>query len=163
MSLKKNQIIWGFLRLGMGLIFLWAFFDKVFGLGFVTAKESAWLAGGSPTLGFLQFGTTGPFAAFYQNIAGNLIVDWIFMIGLLLIGLALILGVGVRIAGYAGALMMLLMWTAVLPPEHHPFLDEHIMYGIVLIGLTFVKSGHWIGFGKWWSRFNITKKYPMLE
>lgn len=163
MKLKKEQVIWGLLRLGMGLIFLWAFFDKVFGLGFTTTPDKAWIAGGSPTLGFLQFGTSGPFAAFYQSIAGNIFVDWIFMLGLLLIGLALILGVGVRIAGYTGALMMLLMWTAVLPPEHHPFLDEHIIYGMVLIGLTFIKSGHWIGFGKWWSKLNIVKKYPMLE
>ncbi len=30
--------VWGIFRLGMGWIFLWAFFDKLFGLGYATAS-----------------------------------------------------------------------------------------------------------------------------
>jgi thiosulfate dehydrogenase [quinone] large subunit len=41
------------------------------------------------------------------------------MIGLAGIGIALIAGVGVRIAAVAGSLMLVLMWTAVLPPENN--------------------------------------------
>ena len=67
----------------MGLIFLWAFIDKVFGLGFATTADKSWIAGGSPTTGFLQFGVHGPFAGFYHSLSGIPIVDVLFMLGLL--------------------------------------------------------------------------------
>jgi len=103
---NKERYIWAVLRIGMGWIFLWGFLDKLFGLGFATASEKAWLAGGSPTSGYLNFATSGPFAPLFQSLAGNPVVDWLFMLGLLLLGLALILGIGVKIAGYSGALLM---------------------------------------------------------
>ncbi len=159
MAKKKKRLtpvekIWASLRISLGLIFLWAFVDKVFGLGFATAAEDAWIAGGSPTLGFLSFATTGPFAGFYQSIAGNPFVDWLFMRGLL--------GIGVRLACYSGALMLFLMWTAVLTPEHHPFLDDHIVYGLLLIGLYHVKAGRWWGLGHWCENTSLGKKHPWL-
>src|ERR687885_1668654 len=97
------------IRLSLAWTFLWAFLDKTFALGHETGVDSAtgatdyfgpaaWIHGGSPTKGFLSFATQGPLAGFYQNLAGNPVVDWIFMIGLLGIGLALILGVGMRMA-----------------------------------------------------------------
>ena len=162
MRLKKEQYAWALLRLSLGLIFFWAFIDKLFGLGFATAPDKSWLSGISPTAGFLKVGTHGPFSSFYQSLAGSVFVDMLFMLGLLLIGLSLLLGIGVKVAGYSGALLLFLMWTALLPPEHHPFLDEHIIYGIALVGLTFVKSGHWLGFGKWWGNTTVVKKYPFL-
>jgi thiosulfate dehydrogenase [quinone] large subunit len=64
----------------MGLIFLWAFFDKLLGLGFATKAENAWINGGSPTSGFLLHGTKGPFAEFFQSLAGIPTVDWLFMV-----------------------------------------------------------------------------------
>lgn len=163
MSFKiKENHLWALLRLGMGWIFLWAFLDKVFGLGFATAADKAWILGNSPTYGFLTFATKGPLASFYQSLAGIGIVDWLFMLGLLLIGLALILGIGVKIAGYSGALMLFLMWTAVLPPEHNPFLDEHIIYALLLILLTKVQSSK-LGLGKWWSNTKLVKRFPYLK
>ena len=84
---------WGLLRLSMGWIFFWGFIDKLFGLGFATAAEDAWVAGGSPTFGFLNFASKGPFAGFYEGVAGNVMIDWMFMIGLLAIGLPLLLGI----------------------------------------------------------------------
>lgn len=160
---NKKQYIWALLRLALGLIFLWAFFDKLFGLGFATALGESWLSGGSPTLGFLKFGTHGPFVSVYQGLAGSPLVDWLFMIGLLLIGMALIIGIGIKIASYSGALLMLLMWLAALPPEHHPFLDEHIIYLIILIGLVSAKLGQCLGLGKWWAETKLVKKFSFLE
>ena len=89
----KLESIWGLLRISIGWIFLWAFIDKLFGLGFATTSEKAWISGASPTSDFLTFGTRGPLVGFYQGLAGNALVDWLFMIGLLLVGLALILGI----------------------------------------------------------------------
>lgn len=41
------------LRLATGWIFLWAFLDKTFGLGFSTPIDRAWINGGTPSQGFL--------------------------------------------------------------------------------------------------------------
>ncbi len=163
MQYTKEQWAWVGLRVGLGMIFLWAFFDKVFGLGFSTAPDKSWLNGVSPTVGFLKFGTKGPFAEFFRGIAGNPAVDLLFMAGLLLIGAALLLGIGMKIAGYSGALMLVLMWLAVLPPEHHPFLDDHIIYAIALCGLAHTKAGQWFGLGGRWANTSLVKKFPFLE
>ena len=161
-SCDKVSCMWALLRISLGTVFLWAFVDKTFGLGLATVAEDAWLAGGSPTLGFLSFATMGPFASFYQSLAGNVVVDWLFMVGLLLIGLSLLLGIGVKVAGYSGALMLFLMWTAVLPPEHHPFMDDHLIYGMVMIALPWVSAGRKWGLGSWWEKQKLVKKYPFL-
>jgi thiosulfate dehydrogenase (quinone) large subunit len=164
MEQDKLQFFWGLLRVGMGWIFFWSFIDKLFGLGFATTPDKAWLAGGSPASGFLKFGTKGPFAELYQGLAGNLVVDWLFMSGLLLVGSALMLGIGVRIAGFTGALMMLLIYSAgFLPPQNNPFLDHHIIYITLLTGFALTRSGHCLGFGKRWSETDLVKKYPFLE
>lgn len=161
--MRRHEAIWGILRLSMGWIFFWPFLDKLFGLGFATGADKAWILGNSPTSGFLQFATRGPFAEFYQGLAGNPMVDWLFMLGLAAIGIALLLGIGVRIAGYSGVAMMTLMYTAsAIWPEYNPFLDEHIIYGIILIGLTLVPSGNWLGLGKWWRETSLVRKFSFL-
>ena len=158
------KYLWAILRICMGWLFLWPFLDKLFGLGFATPAEGAWLAGGSPTTGFLTHGTQGPFAEIFQSLAGSALIDWIFMLGLLFIGLALILGIGVRIAGYSGALMLVLMYLAgFIPPEHNPFLDDHLVYPIIMIGLTLTASGDTWGLGKKWKKCPIVSKYPILK
>jgi len=160
----KLEIIWGLLRIALGWIFFWSFIDKLFGLGFATAAEKAWVAGGSPTSGFLKFRTKGPFVEFYQGLAGNPVVDYLFMVGLLLVGLALMLGIGVRIAGSVGVLMMILIYTAgFLPPENNPLIDNHIIYAMLCAGFALRKSDHCLGLGKRWSETGLVRKYPFLE
>ena len=135
-----DKFLWAVLRIMMGWIFLWPFLDKLFGLGFATEAGRGWVDGGSPTTGFLEFATRGPFAELFQSMTGAF-ADWLFMIGLLGIGLALLLGIGVRIASVSGALMLVLMWLAALWPEHNPFLDDHLIYAFVLIGTYVTDSG----------------------
>ncbi len=155
---------WAVLRISLGWIFLWAFFDKLFGLGFSTSADKAWIIGTSPTYSFLKFATVGPFSNFYQSITGNAIVDWIFMIGLLLIGIALIAGICLRIAGYSGALMLFLMYTAgFLPPKNNPFMDEHIIYIIILLWLAMTKSEQRISLEKWWTKTKLVGKFSFLR
>src|SRR5665811_1301561 len=126
METSKFRAVLGLLRLSMGLIFLWAFFDKLLGLGFATTSEQAWLVGGSPTAGFLKFGVHGPFMGFFNSLAGVGAVDWLFMLGLFFIGATLILGIMTKLGGWSSIIMLFLMYLAVgLPPEHHPFIDEH--------------------------------------
>lgn len=156
--------VWGLLRILLGWIFLWAFVDKLFGLGFATKAEAAWLNGGSPTYGYLTFATKGPLTVLFQGLAGNPVVDWVFMLGLLGVGAALTLGIGVRIASLSGATMLLLMYaaTAILP-ENNPLVDDHIIYAVALAGLALAHSGRYLGLGGWWRRTALVSRYQFLE
>ncbi|MFI6241590.1 hypothetical protein ACIBEF_17105 [Micromonospora sp. NPDC050795] len=150
-------------RLALGWIFLWAFIDKVFGLGMATESKNAWINGGSPTKGFLTFGVTGPFKDFYTGIGGAAWADWLFMIGLAGIGVALLLGIGMRVAAVAGGLLLVMMWTAVLPPENNPVMDDHLIYAAVLAVLALVNAGHTWGLGRVWATLPIVQRTPWLR
>lgn len=127
------------LRIGLGYIFTWAFFDKLLGLKFATCKgadvscSQAWIHGGSPTNGFLGHATTGPLASFYHHLAGQAWVDWLFMLGLLFVGVGLLLGSWIRSAAAAGIVLLALMWSSLLWPANSPGVDEHIIYILALL------------------------------
>jgi thiosulfate dehydrogenase (quinone) large subunit len=168
------RYVMGVLRLALGWIFLWAFLDKLFALGYATGVDpetgavdrfgdAAWINGGSPTEGFLGFATAGPFAGFYQGIAGAAWADWLFMLGLLGIGVALMLGVAMRITAVAGALLTVLMWTAVLPPANNPIIDEHIIYALLFVVLALAGAGYTLGLGKQYDRLPIVAKHAWLK
>jgi thiosulfate dehydrogenase [quinone] large subunit len=161
-------------RISLGWVFLWAFLDKAFALGHETGVNpetgvtdyfgpAAWIHGGSPTGGFLSFGTKGPLADFYAGMAGNVIVDWLFMLGLLGIGLALMLGIGMRIAAAAGAALMIMMFTAALPPANNLFMDDHIIYALVLVLLALAGAGKTFGLGKVWERIPVVRDHGVLQ
>jgi thiosulfate dehydrogenase [quinone] large subunit len=150
------------IRLALGWIFLWAFLDKLFGLGRSTPAANAWLDGGSPTAGFLGKAATGPFSGFYHAIAGNAVVNVLFMTALLGIGAALLLGIGMRIAAGAGALLTVLMWTAVLPPATNPFMDDHLVFAAVLVLLALLGAGNTWGFGRRWAATPLVRRNTWL-
>src|ERR1700712_3293580 len=83
------------LRVSTGFLFLWAFLDKTFGLHYSTPSARAWIHGGSPTNGFLKGVAVGPLQTMFHSIAGTWWADWLFMLGLLGVGVALIAGVAV--------------------------------------------------------------------
>ncbi|MCA2219300.1 hypothetical protein LDL48_41610 [Wangella sp. NEAU-J3] len=151
------------LRLALGWVFLWAFIDKLFGLGYATKAENAWIDGGSPTKGFLGNAVKGPFEGFYHSFAGAAWADWLFMIGLAGIGIALIAGVAMRIATTAGAVLLVAMWTAVLPPENNPFMDDHLIYAGLLAVLALTAAGETLGLGKYWTSLPIVQRLPWLK
>jgi thiosulfate dehydrogenase [quinone] large subunit len=150
------------IRLALGWIFLWAFLDKVFGLGHATTAANSWLNGGSPTKGFLGSAAKGPFTGFYHSIAGTGFADVLFMAALLAIGVALILGIGMRLAAAGGALLTIMMWTAVLPPASNPFMDDHLVYAAVLIVLALLGAGNTLGLGRAWAAFPLVRRAPWL-
>jgi thiosulfate dehydrogenase [quinone] large subunit len=149
-------------RLLLAIEFLWAFGDKLLGWGRATPVEGAWINGGSPTEGFLSH-VEGPFAGFFATLAGNPVIDWLFMLGLLGIGVALALGIGMRLAAGTGALLMLLMWLAVLPLANNPFVDYHLVDAVLLIGLAAFLAGDTLGLGKRWARLPLVQRYPVLR
>lgn len=159
---KAARYVWAAVRLALAWTFLWAFVDKVFGFGFATPSERAWINGGSPTKGFLS-GAEGPFAGFYHDLAGTGFANGAFMLGLLGIGLAFALGIGMRIAAAAGATLYVMMWSVALPPETNPFMDEHLITAAVMVGVALLGAGKTIGFGKAWEELPIVQKLPFLK
>jgi len=164
MQEKPLKITIAILRYTMSLQFLWAFFDKLFGLGFSTAPENAWIRFGSPTFGFLAKGATGPLTSIYNAIGGKVVIDWLFMLALLFIGLALLLGVGMKIATISGSALMFLMWSAALPKPNNFFqIDQHLIYILVLLVLLFTKADQYAGLGRIWKNTKLVKRAPGLE
>jgi len=159
----QGKKVWALLRIALGWVFLWAFLDKLFGLGFATAKDKSWLAGGSPTAGFLKGAVQGPFADVYHSLSGSPIVDWLFMLGLLCLGLALVFGVAMRLSAWGGSTMMALMYLALLWPANNPVIDEHVIYALALLSLHSVDAGKTWGIGEWWEKLDLVRKYPVLK
>jgi len=152
-------------RLSTGFIFLWAFLDKTFGLGFSTPSERAWINGGNPSQGFLNSdAVVGPFKDFFASIASPA-TDVLFMLGMIAVGLAVMLGMGVRIAAVAGSLIMFLMWVAewTMAGGTNPFMDYHVIYALVLIVVAYTLAGDTWGLGKWWANLPIVKQYGWLR
>lgn len=183
----KGALLWGLARISIGWVFLWAFLDKAFALGFSTgrledgtidffARGQAWLNGGSPTAGVFAYALKGPFTGLYRAI-GNVSmtaqgpvanppawVDWVYMLSMLLIGLGLISGVMTRIAAFGGIVWMAIFYTATsIWPEFNPFVDDHVVYAIVLAGLAAIDAGRYLGLGTYWERLPIVQRHPILR
>ena len=155
------------LRISTSFIFLWAFLDKTFGFGYATPSAKAWINGGSPTKGFLSSVDVGPsgLQTFFHNIAGDPWANWLFMLGLLGIGVALILGIGLRIAAGAATLMMAMMWLAEWPlakGSSNPIVDYHVIYAISAITVALTYAGHTWGLGRRWAQLPFVQKNRWL-
>jgi thiosulfate dehydrogenase [quinone] large subunit len=150
-------------RLALGWIFLWAFLDKTFGLGHDTTSAKSWLNGGSPTKGFLGMAAKGPFTGLYHSLAGTAFADISFMVALLAIGGALILGIGMRLAAIGGVILTVMMWSVVLPPDSNPFMDDHLVYALVLPVLTLLGAGRTLGLGPVWDALPLVQRLPWLR
>ena len=157
------------LRIATGLIFLWAFLDKLFCLGYATPGAKAWIAGGSPTKGFLGSVDVGPFDTAFHAVAGAWWADWLFMLGLLGIGLAVTFGVALRVSAIAGSVMLLMMWLAEFPLDRfaadgspsmstNPLIDYHVIYAIALVVVAVTAAGTTWGLGRWWAALPFVQR-----
>ena len=60
--------------------------------------------------------------------------------------------------------MLALMYTAgFILPEHNPFLEEHIIYAVIMAGLILARSGRPLGLGGLWANTKLVRRYPILE
>lgn len=150
------------LRLLLAWTFLWPFLDKLVGLGFATPSGSGAVDGGSPTEGFLRHGTKGPFAHLFDGAAGTWWLDSLFMLGLLGIGLAFLLGIGTRIAAAACVLMMAFMWLVTLRPPENPVTDSHWMLALAALVIATTRAGDFFGLGGVWKRLRLVRRHPWL-
>lgn len=155
-------VVFPALRISLGFLFLWAFLDKAFALGFATGRSDdgsvdvlgakAWVNGGSPTRGFLSNAASGPLADVSAAVAGNPLVDAAFMLGLLSVGLALIGGFALRLAAVGGVALMLLIRAAAPVPENNPIIDEHVVYALALIAVAVTPAARRFGLSQAWER-----------
>ena len=161
-------------RIALGFVFLWAFLDKTFGLGYGTAAAKSWVGGGSPTSGFLGNVSVGPFRSFFTALSGSAIVDVLFMLSMLAVGVALILGVGLRISAIVATLIMVLMWAAEWPlarmtfdgqpsGSNNPIVDYHLIYALAAIVIALTAAGRTWGLGRIWESTSLVKRHPWLR
>jgi thiosulfate dehydrogenase (quinone) large subunit len=125
------------LRFSLGSLFFYAGITKVL--------DSSWTSAG-----YLNGAKTFP--QFYSWLASpelisltNFVNEW----GLTLLGLSLLLGLGVRLSGILGAVMMILFYFPVLEfpysGAHSYLVDEHIVYAAALLVLVFTNAGKFWG------------------
>jgi thiosulfate dehydrogenase [quinone] large subunit len=165
----KGMWAWTVLRLLLGWSFVWAFIDKMFGFGFSTCRaedssaidffcDAAMIRGGSPTYGVLEFGTqgshTGGLFSWMAPSAPDAInfADVGFMLALLAGGVALMLGLGTRIAAIGGAALMMFMFLALdVWPETNPVNSSHTIEMVAFLGIATVGPGRF-ALQSWWDR-----------
>jgi len=173
-------------RISIGLVFLWAFVDKLFGLGFHTCRDdetgtvqvlcdASWLKGGHVTEGYLK-SAAGEFGGEPAGAAGQLFkgwgdfalggfrpLDWVFMLALAGVGLALTLGIGTKIAAWSGVALLGLMYLAHFDNTNHPFLDDHIVYALATVGIVYVElQRQAVGLGKAWRNVGLVQRHTWL-
>ena len=106
------------------------------------------IKGGSPTFGFLTYATPAShLGGLFDWMASSGpetigIADVLFMTVLLLGGVALMLGIGTRIAAIGAAVLMLFMFLAgdVWPPNN-PVNSSHVIEMVAYLGIASVGAG----------------------
>ena len=188
-ALRRSGWVWGLLRLAMGWVFLWAFLDRFFGLGFGTCRitarvandpsqvggidylcDASFLQGGSAIHGFLTTRTarsaTGDWFSWMapDNAATQNIWDLIFMFALLGAAVTLLLGILVRLGAIGAVILLVLIHLAgSVWPTGDPFLTYQLVYAVVLVGIAVADAGRFLGFGRWWTSLPLIERAPMLH
>ena len=158
-------------RIVIGLFFLWPFLDKLFGLGFSTPVGKGWLAGTAPAQGFIGR-IENPMGALLKPLFANPVGDFLFMFALFGIGIAMIMGAGLRIAAVGGTILVALMWLSELPFAQtamvdgqlvrgatNPILDDHWLEALILLISAATLAGDTWGVGKLWARITNGNKF----
>ncbi|MNC77700.1 hypothetical protein D3C75_1297340 [compost metagenome] len=74
------------------------------------------------------------------------------------VGLAVVLGIGTRVASVAGTAIMLMMWVAEWPMQagsSNPVVDYHIVYALALVVFALTAAGDTWGLGRWWKSLPV--------
>src|SRR6056297_1171499 len=148
----------GYSLLGLRLIMGWSFFYA----GITKVIDPNW-----SVRGFLLYGIPegNPLVSVWTMMAN----DWAWLltplnqVGLTLIGLALILGLFVRLSAFWGAVMMLFYWMASFPFENSFLIDYHMVYVFILFGLGAFGTGRILGVDQWIEKQEIVQKNPQLR
>ena len=102
----------------------------------------------------------GPIGKIFLNFWGNPFVIQLLIWSSVLIGVALVLGVAVRLASYGGIMIMLMMYLAVIPPSS-VILNQQVIYILVFITLAVGEAGKIGGFDS--LLVSLEDDYPKLK
>jgi thiosulfate dehydrogenase [quinone] large subunit len=56
-----------------------------------------------------------------------------------------------------------MMWSVVLPPASNPFMDDHLVYALVLPLLALLGAGKTLGLGRLWADTPLVRHNPWLS
>jgi thiosulfate dehydrogenase [quinone] large subunit len=145
-------------RLALGFVFLWGGIQKI--LTELSGRMATEAFLGGPSV------ANGPFAGFFNGVAGNWTVEYLVVYGELLIGLALIFGVLVRFASYSGIAMMTLftvaMWPIADKPTDNPIVDVRTFYLTIFVMMVFLAPGRFLGVDRWLESTRFVQKHKRL-
>jgi len=159
---EKGEYLLAVLRIAIGWMMLWPFFDKLLGLGFQTPSGAGLVDGGSPS-SFVVYVASGIFKDLFNSLAGNSIIDLIFMAGLLILGIALILGFAAKLTSIAMTVFLILMYMLVVPPTDNPVIDYHITWILAIWAIYFLGGYERLSIYNRWKEFGLVKRFPILE
>jgi len=151
---RRHQLGVAVLRVGVGIIFLWAGLEKVIGtggewsaagfLGFGTGGTMGWPFASGGVEGVIYNPTHDIWVAFVDNptamTAINLLVPW----GQIGIGVSLILGLLTRFGAAMGTLMMLLFFVAAWDFQFG-IVNQHLTYALVTFFIGYIGAGNFFG------------------
>ena len=117
--------------------------------------------------------SSGPLRGFFNAIAGATWADWLFMIALLGIGAALVLGVALRPAAASGVLLLALMWLATWPPASlaggqptgstNPVVDDHVISALALIVVAAFATPAVGAVRQRWTSLHLVQRWTWLS
>ena len=161
-NVEKGQYALSVFRILIGWLFIWGFLDKMFGLGFETASQDAWIRGGSPSAAVCWV-TQGVFADFFNSLGGNAFIDVLFMAGLLIIGLTIILGIGTKLTTVFAIMFFIVMYALYVPPKDNPLIDYHIILAVGMLVIYYLGGYEKFSLYDKWKEFPLVKQFPILE
>ena len=161
-NVEKGQYALSIFRLLIGWLFIWGFLDKMFGLGFETPPEGAWINGGSPS-SYVVWVTKGVFADLFNSMAGNAFIDVLFMAGLLIIGITLILGIATKLTTIFSIVFFIVMYCLCVPPTDNPLIDYHILLAVGMVVVYYLGGYEKLSLYDKWKEFPLVKRFPILE
>lgn len=113
--------------------------------------------------GYLS-GASGPFAEWFQAMAGSPVVDMLNAWGLLFLGIALIFGLFLRTASALGVALMALYYLAGFENNTaHGLIDEHIVYINLLVILMAFGAGNIVGVDGYLERLKGVRERKWLQ
>ena len=149
-----------FMRVTMGWILLQGGLSKVF--------DPTWTAAG-----YLRNAIPpgNPFPDFFISMAGNPVVDWLVVWGLILTGIGVLFGALMRFNALMASVMMFLFYLAslqgglasFLPLEHGFVINEHIIYIAILWGVAAFGAGQILGVDGWLRKNDFVERHPWLN
>lgn len=153
------------LRIGLGLLYLWAFISQGFGVTYTNTEtptsstaevstDKSWHFGYDADEGWISSGFThSPTEGYTNNLDGPVafipddlpvgFVDFMWIFAVAGLGIALSLGIFMYIAGWGGFILNLLIWFSNFPPSNNPLIDgEHMAFALGILLVMFLHAGN---------------------